>query len=80
MKTSSFFTFVGDQCGKAEEAINFYTSTFPNSSITSIVKYDEGEAGGSPGLVKYAKFTLNGTEYQASENTYKHAWSFCTTQ
>ncbi|MFT6972743.1 MAG: hypothetical protein ACJAXX_003328, partial [Roseivirga sp.] len=26
MKTTTFLTFVGDQCGKADEAINFYTS------------------------------------------------------
>ncbi|RLD20550.1 MAG: hypothetical protein DRI69_06075 [Bacteroidetes bacterium] len=33
MKIAAFLTFVGDQCGKAEEAINFYTSIFPNSEI-----------------------------------------------
>ncbi|PRD47729.1 hypothetical protein [Sphingobacterium haloxyli] len=26
MKTTTFLTFVGDKCGKAEGAINFYTS------------------------------------------------------
>lgn len=76
MKTTTFLTFVGDQCGKAEEAINFYTALFPNSEIKSLAKYAEGEAGGTPELVKYAVFTLNGTVYMASENNYKHAWSF----
>jgi len=36
MTTTTFLTFVVDQCGKAEEAINFYTSIFPNSEIKSI--------------------------------------------
>ncbi|MEM6697836.1 MAG: VOC family protein [Bacteroidota bacterium] len=76
MKITTFLTFVGDQCGKAEEAINFYTSIFPNSEIKKIIKYSEGEAGGTPQLVKYAVFTLNGLEFMASENNYKHAWSF----
>ncbi|MFT6781216.1 MAG: putative 3-demethylubiquinone-9 3-methyltransferase (glyoxalase superfamily) [Saprospiraceae bacterium] len=76
MKTTTFLTFVGDQCGKAEEAINFYTSIFPNSVIKSIKKYSEGEAGGTPELIKYGEFTLNGTDYLVSESNYKHAWSF----
>jgi len=76
MKTTTFLTFVGDQCGKAKEAIKFYTSIFPNSEIKSITKYAEGEPGGTPELIKYGVFSLNGTEYMVSESNYKHAWSF----
>jgi len=76
MKATTFLTFVGDQCGKAEEAINFYISIFPNSEIISTTRYSEGEAGGTSELIKYGVFTLNGTEYMVSENSYNHAWSF----
>ena len=76
MKTTTFLTFVGDQCGKANEAINFYTSIFPNSKIKSITNYIMGEPGGTPELIKYGEFTLNGIEYKVSENNYNHAWSF----
>jgi predicted 3-demethylubiquinone-9 3-methyltransferase (glyoxalase superfamily) len=76
MKTATFLTFVGDQCGKAQEAIDFYTSIFPNSQIKSIQKYAQGEAGGTPQLIKYGVFTLNGTEYMVSESNYTHNWSF----
>lgn len=76
MNITTFLTFVGDQCGKAEEAINFYTSIFPNAEIKSIKKYAEGEDGGTPDLIKYGVFTLNGTDYMVSESNYKHAWSF----
>ena len=76
MKTNTFLTFVGDQCGKAEEAIQFYTAIFPNSEIKSITKYAEGEAGGRPELIKYGVFTLNGVEFGVSESSYKHNWSF----
>ena len=61
MSTTTFLTFVGDQCGKAEEAINFYTSIFPNSGIKSLTKYSEGEAVGTPELIKYGVFKLNVT-------------------
>jgi len=76
MKTTTFLTFVGDQCGKATEAINFYTSIFPNSAINNITKYTDGEPGGTPELIKYGTFTLNGTEFMVSESNYNHAWSF----
>lgn len=76
MNISTFLTFVGEQCGKAEEAIHFYTSIFPNAEIKSITKYAEGEAGGTPELIKYGVFILNGVEYRVSESNYKHAWSF----
>ena len=76
MKTTTFLTFVGDQCGKAEEAIHFYTTIFPNSEIKNIKKYTEGEGGGTPELIKIGVFTLNGTDYMVSESNYNHAWSF----
>ena len=76
MTSTTFLTFVGDQCGKAEEAINFYTSIFPNSVIKKIEKYAEGESGGTPELIKYGEFTLNGTDYLVAESNYNHAWSF----
>ena len=72
MKTTTFLTFVGDNCGKAQEAINFYTSIFPNSEIKSIINYQQGEAGGTPKLIKHGVFTLNRTEYMVSESNFKH--------
>ena len=76
MKITTFLTFVGDQCGKAEEAITFYTSIFPNSEIKKITRYSEGEAGGTPELIKYGLFTLNGVAYGVSESNFKHPWAF----
>ena len=76
MKIATFLTFVGEQCGKAEEAISFYTSIFPNSGIKSLTKYAAGEAGGTPDLIKYGVFTLNGIEYGVSESNFDHKWSF----
>ena len=75
-KTVTFLMFVGNQCGYAKEAMEFYISLFEDSSIKKIEYYKDGEPGGKEGLVKHAVFKLAGTEYMASENTFEHAFSF----
>lgn len=74
--TTTFLTFVGVQCRKAQDAINFYISLFPNSEIVSIDKYEEGEAGGTPNLIKHGVFKINGMEYMVSESNFDHAFTF----
>jgi predicted 3-demethylubiquinone-9 3-methyltransferase (glyoxalase superfamily) len=72
--------------GKAEEAMNFYISSFKNSKILSVTRY--GEAGPGPtGTVMTAKFELNGQEFVALNGgpqfTFSEAISFvvnCETQ
>lgn len=68
--------FVGDQFGKAEEAIKFYTSLLKNSKIEHIDYWKAGDPGGKEGLVKLATFTLNDVEYMASENSFEHNFTF----
>ncbi len=67
--------FVGEQHGKAEEAISFYTSLFGGSSITSILHYDAGEHE-SEGTVKHAQFTLAGQTFMAMESALQHDFTF----
>jgi predicted 3-demethylubiquinone-9 3-methyltransferase (glyoxalase superfamily) len=72
--------------GKAEEAMNFYTSIFKNSKTVSIMRY--GEAGPGPkGTVMSATFQLEGQEFIALNGgpqfTFSPAISFfvnCETQ
>lgn len=75
-KTTPFLMFVGEQCGKAEEAIKFYTSLFKNSEVEHIEYWQANEPGGKEGLIKQATFTLDGLEYMASENTMEHNFTF----
>ena len=50
--------------GKAEEAMNFYTSVFKNAKVGNIMRY--GEAGPGPkGSVLSATFQLEGLEFTA---------------
>jgi predicted 3-demethylubiquinone-9 3-methyltransferase (glyoxalase superfamily) len=74
-KIIPYLMFVGEQHGKAEEAINLYTSLFDNSSIQTIDRYgpDEGEIEGS---VKHARFTLNGQQFMALESAAEHNFTF----
>jgi predicted 3-demethylubiquinone-9 3-methyltransferase (glyoxalase superfamily) len=36
--------FVGEQCGKAEDTINFYTSVFGNAKVDHVLRYGKDEA------------------------------------
>ena len=50
--------------GNAEEAVNFYTSLFPNSRVLEITRY--GDTGPGPkGTVMTASFELDGQEFVA---------------
>ena len=72
--------------GKAEEAMNFYTSIFKNSKVVGIMRY--GEAGPGPkGTVMSVTFQLDGQEFIALNGgpmfTFSPAISFfvnCETQ
>jgi len=57
----------GRAAGRAEEAINFYTSEFPNSSIDQLEKYQPGEQG-PEGKLKFATFKLNGQSFVAMDS------------
>lgn len=74
-KIIPFLTFVGAQQGKAEAAMNFYTSLFKNSSLVRIERY--GPGGAEPeGTVVHAVFSLNGQEFMAMESAREHSFSF----
>jgi len=45
-----------------EEAIEFYTSVFPNSSVESLVRYTEAGPG-KPGDICYGAFVLDGNRF-----------------
>jgi predicted 3-demethylubiquinone-9 3-methyltransferase (glyoxalase superfamily) len=67
--------FLMFQDGKAEEAMNFYTSIIEDSEITRIARYGANEAG-KEGTVFQATFTLKGQEFMCIDSNVKHAFSF----
>jgi len=70
-KITTFLMFEG----KAEEAMNFYTSLFDQSEIVSISRYDENGPG-KEGTVIQATFTLHGQEFMCIESYVNHNFTF----
>ena len=76
-KFISHLLFVGEQCGRAEEAITFYMSLFKDSHLLHIARWNEGEnQAEAAGTVKLARFSLNGQEFQAQDSGRQHAFTF----
>src|SRR5213593_4191034 len=50
--------FVGEQCGRAEEAINFYASVFQNAKVGHILRYGADAKPDKEGTIKHAAVTL----------------------
>lgn len=71
-----FLMFTGAQSGRAEEAIQFYTSIFPNSSVEQIQRYEKEEESGQPGSVKFSEFKLHGQLFAAMDSDYDHGFTF----
>src|SRR5437867_6590375 len=67
-KITPTLMFVGKQCGRAEEAINFYASVFRNARIGDILRYGKGEAPDEEGTIKHAGFTLEGQGFAAMDS------------
>lgn len=68
--------FVGDACGKAEEAVKRYTSIFPTSEIGHIDRYGKGEEPDREGTIRYAGFSLAGYQLAAMDSAREHNFGF----
>lgn len=71
-KVTPFLMFQG---GKAEEAMNYYTSLIEDSEIISISRYGANEAG-DEGTVMHATFSLKGQDFMCIDSNIEHAFSF----
>lgn len=74
-KISPVLMFTGDQCGKAEQAFNFYISVFRNSKVKSIARYLKGE-NDVEGTIKHAQFYLGNKIFMSMDSSYQHQFSF----
>lgn len=61
--------------GKAEEAMDFYRSIFPDSAQLSIERYGPGEQG-AEGTLKLARFAIQGQEFMCFDSPAQHAFTF----
>lgn len=75
-KITPMLMFVGKQCGKSEEAINFYASVFHNAKVGDILRHSKGEEPDKEGTIKFAAFTLEGQDFAAMDSAHAHNFSF----
>jgi predicted 3-demethylubiquinone-9 3-methyltransferase (glyoxalase superfamily) len=68
--------FVGDVCGKAEEAINFYLSAFNPSKMGNLYRYGAGQEPDKEGNVMFADFKLLGRWFAAMDSAREHNFKF----
>ncbi|TVP49085.1 MAG: VOC family protein [Halomonas sp.] len=68
--------FVGDVCGKAEEASNFYLSTFNDATRGEVARYPAGMEPDQEGALMYTDFTLEGQWFAAMDSAHKHDFAF----
>lgn len=61
--------------GRAEEAMNLYTSLFEDGEILTIERYGP-DGPGREGTVAQATFTLAGQVYMAIDSWVQHAFTF----
>jgi len=74
LKLTPAMLFTGDQFGRAEEAINFYSSVFDHSSTEMMVKYPEEDP--NSGKVMYSEFKLNQYDIIAMDGPGVHEYTF----
>ena len=75
-KITPSLMFVGEQCGRAEEAVAFWASVFRNSRVGDIARYPKGMEPEREGTVMFAGFTLEGQEFAAMDSARDHAFGF----
>lgn len=68
--------FVGNVCGRAEEAINFYTSLFDNSKVLSTFRYGANQKPDKEGTIAFTDFILEGQIFAAMDSAHAHDFTF----
>jgi predicted 3-demethylubiquinone-9 3-methyltransferase (glyoxalase superfamily) len=71
-----FLLFVGDKCGKAEEASDFYLSVFADAKRGAIVRYPAGMAPDREGSVMFTDFKLAGRWFAGMDSAHPHDFTF----
>jgi predicted 3-demethylubiquinone-9 3-methyltransferase (glyoxalase superfamily) len=67
--------FVGPQHGRAEAAIDHYTSVFEGSKVEGIARYD-GSGPDPAGTIKHAQLKLGGETFMAMDSALPHDFGF----
>ncbi|KAA9002389.1 VOC family protein [Paenibacillus spiritus] len=69
-------TFVGEVCGRAEEAMSLYVSVFGNSRQGMLVRYPEGSGPDQAGTILFSDFRLENLWFTAMDSAHDHRFQF----
>jgi predicted 3-demethylubiquinone-9 3-methyltransferase (glyoxalase superfamily) len=75
-KITPCMLFTGKQYGRAEEAINFYSSVFKDTIVDGILRYGPNEKPDQEGKVKHAQMALTGNKLMLMESAAAHNFTF----
>lgn len=75
-KITPTLMFVGQQCGKAEAAINFYSSVFHDAKVSHILRYGKNEDPDKEGTIKHAGIVLDGESFAVMDSARPHNFTF----
>lgn len=70
------FLFVEEQCGKAEEAIQFYTKVFGKAKLGEIARYPEGMEPNKEGTLMFGDFLIENQRFAAMDSALTHHFGF----
>jgi predicted 3-demethylubiquinone-9 3-methyltransferase (glyoxalase superfamily) len=68
--------FTQDRCGRAEEALRFYTSVFKDSSVGTLSRYGAGQAPDREGTLNYGELSLGGQWFSVMDSAHDHKFTF----
>jgi predicted 3-demethylubiquinone-9 3-methyltransferase (glyoxalase superfamily) len=68
--------FTKDVCGKAEDAMKFYTGIFENSKQGMVARYGPGQAPDKEGTVMFEDYRLLGQWFASMDSAQTHDFSF----
>jgi predicted 3-demethylubiquinone-9 3-methyltransferase (glyoxalase superfamily) len=68
--------FVGDVCGRAEEASDYYMTVFNDSRRGALQRYPAGMEPDQEGTIMFTDFMLEGQWFVAMDSAHEHKFAF----
>jgi predicted 3-demethylubiquinone-9 3-methyltransferase (glyoxalase superfamily) len=68
--------FIGNNCGKAEDAMKFYLSVFNGSKQGTVVRYGKGQEPDKEGTVMFSDFMIGNRWIAAMDSAHDHKFAF----
>lgn len=75
-KITPTLMFVGEQCGRAEEAISFYSSVFHDTKVDHVLRYGNDDKPDKEGTIKHAALELERQSFAVMDSARAHNFKF----